>query len=205
MKNLLCFLVFTCVLVAVPAYADSDFTLFGAAQHQGSLTLQTAGATASSSTSFNPGTFGTFGIRYETGKVFGGEHTLAYSPKFLNTDARAFIYNSDFIVQVPLPKVKPYGTAGLGTIISWGTDAEGRPSLGKIGTRFAINYGGGIKVFPAGPVGLRLDIRGYMIPDAKFNLPSLTNPLDTVLSRGQNLNVLEAGIGIVFNIGNGGK
>jgi hypothetical protein len=64
-----------------------------------------------------------------------------------------------------------------------------------------LNYGGGIKVFPAGRVGIRFDIRGYRIPNAKFNLPSLTNPLDTLLSRGESLNVLEAGFGIIFNIG----
>src|SRR5262245_57134137 len=107
MKNLLCFLALTCVLVGVPAYAASDFTLFGAAQHQGSLSLRTASSTATSGTAFNPGTFGVFGIRYETGKVIGGEHTIAYAPKFLNTDAKAFIYNSNLLVQAPVPKVKP--------------------------------------------------------------------------------------------------
>src|SRR5262245_49306409 len=171
MKRLLCFLVLTCILADLPAYAASDFTLFGAAQHQGKLTVQSAGTTASSVTNFNPGSFGTFGIRYETGRVIGGEHTFAYTPNFLNGDAKGIIYNSNLFVQVPAPKVKPYVTAGLGTILTFGTDSAGRPSLTKIGTKFAMNYGGGIKIFAAGPVGVRFDIRGYLIPDVHFNLP----------------------------------
>jgi opacity protein-like surface antigen len=203
MKNLRCFLMLVCVLLAIPAYADSDLTLFGAAQHQGELTLQSAQTAATTTSNFNPGTFGTFGLRFSHGSVLGGEHTLAYAPHFLDVNTKAFIYNSDLLVQAPLPKAKPYVTAGLGTIISWGTDSAGRPSIGKIGTKFAINYGGGVKVLPAGPVGVRFDIRGYVIPGAKFNLvsPSITNPTATIQTQSQTLNMLEVGLGIVFAFG----
>ena len=77
----------------------------------------------------------------------------------------------------------------------------GRPSLGKIGTKFAMNYGGGVKVFPAGPIGVRFDIRGYLIPSVKFNLPLPTSPTATVQSQSQTLNMLEVGVGIVFAFG----
>ena len=127
MKNLRCFLVLTCILAAVPAYADGDITLFGAAQHQGKLTLQSATSTASNVSNFNPGTFGAFGLRFSHGKVVGGEHTIAYAPNFLEADTKAIIYNSNVLVQAPLPKVKPYVTAGLGSIFSFGTDSAGRP------------------------------------------------------------------------------
>ena len=201
MKNLRCFLVFTFIVAAIPAHADSDVTLFGAAQHQGKLTLQSASQTASTTSNFNPKTFGTFGIRFGHGKVFGGEHTIAYAPNFLEANTKAIIYNSDVLIQAPLPKAKPYVTAGMGSIFSFGTDDSGRPSIGKIGSKFAINYGGGVKVLPAGPVGLRFDIRGYLIPSVKFNLPSITNPAQTVQTQSQTLNMLEAGFGIIFAFG----
>jgi hypothetical protein len=200
MKNLRCFLVLTCVLAAVPAYAGSDLTLFGAVQRQGKLNVQSASATALSISNFTPGDFGTFGLRFSQGKVFGSEHTLAYAPHFIDGNTKAIIYNSDIMLQAPLPKVKPYLTAGLGSIFTWGTDSSGQPSFGKIGTKLAINYGGGIKVLPAGPVGIRFDIRGYTLPSVTFNLPSLLGS-GTVQSQSQTLNMLEAGVGVVFNFG----
>src|SRR5436190_5340055 len=139
MKNIGCFLVITCILGAVPVFADNDLTLFGAAQHQGKLNLQSATSTASSSSTFNPGTFGTFGIRFGHGRVVGGEHTFAYAPNFLEANTKAIIYNSNFLIQAPVPKVKPYGTVGLGTIYSFGEDDSGRPSLAKMGMKFALN------------------------------------------------------------------
>src|SRR6516162_5990749 len=209
MKNFCCFLLFLCVLVAIPAYADGDITIFGAVQHQGKLTLQSASATVNpcvtftTQCNFNPGSFGVFGARFSHGKVVGGEHTLAYVSNFLGGGAKAFIYNSDFMLQAPLPKVRPYAVAGLGTIFTWGSNSTGQPDFSKIGTKFALNYGGGLKIFPAGPVGVRFDIRGYAIPSASFNLPALVNPVNqsviaTVKSQTQTLNLLEVGLGVVF-------
>jgi Outer membrane protein beta-barrel domain len=201
MKKLGCFLLFACFLIAVPAYADGDLTLFGAAQHQGKLTLQAAQSAATTPTNFNPGTFGAFGIRFGHGKILGGEHTFAYAPNFLTNQSKAIIYNSDILVQAPLPKIRPYGTAGLGTVFSWGTDSSGQPALSKIGTKFALNYGAGLKVFPAGPIGVRFDIRGYIIPNARFNLPSAIvhgQVISTTQSQSQTLNMLEVGLGVVF-------
>lgn len=199
MKNLRCFLVLVCILAAVPAYAQSDFTLFGAAHRPGNLTLSSAAQTGSTISNFNPATFGAFGVRLGHGRIYGGEHTIIYSPNFLEKDTKAVIYNSNVLIQAPLPKARPYLTGGLGSIISFGTDAAGRPSLGKIGTKFAINYGGGVKVLPAGPVGVRFDIRGYLVPSVKLNLPTLQN--QTVKSESQNLKILEVGAGIVFSFG----
>jgi opacity protein-like surface antigen len=201
MKNFRCLILLTFVLTAATTHAESlDLTIFGAAQHQGKLTLQSASTVVTTTSSFNPGTFGTFGLRFGHGKVFGGEHTFAYAPNFLTSDSKAIIYNSNVMIQAPIPKIQPYGTAGLGAIFSWGTDDAGRPALGKIGEKFAINYGGGVKIFPAGPVGVRFDIRGYAIPSVKFNIPvpTLTNPTATIQSTSQTLNMFEAGIGVVF-------
>ena len=55
-----------------------------------------------------------------------------------------------------MKKVVPYFTVGAGLIHQYG--ASNTP----VGTKFAFNYGGGLK-FPriAGPLGLRFDMRGY--------------------------------------------
>jgi opacity protein-like surface antigen len=197
MKILGCFLGLMCVLAA-PVYAAGDFTIFGAAQHQGKLTFQSATSTAAATTGLDPRTFGVFGIRYGHGSVIGGEHTLAYAPNFLVSGGRALIYNSDLRIQAPLPKVTPYAGAGLGAIFTWaGSNSGLTQAIGDIGTRFAINYGGGVKIFPAGPVGVNFSIRGYTLPSVSFNLPSsIAN--QTVKTTNQNLNFFEYGFGVVF-------
>ena len=209
MKTLVCFLVFACILAAVPAFADSDLTIFGAAQHQGKLNLQTATSTSSTTGSFDPRNFGVFGIRYGHGKIIGGEHTLAYAPNFIISSSRAFIYNSNLRIQADLPKVKPYGTVGLGAVFTWSKDTNGSSfttpagtfqALGDMGTKFAINYGGGVAIMPAGPVGVKFDIRGYTLPSVSFNVASsIAN--QTVKTANQNVNLIEFGFGIVFKIG----
>jgi hypothetical protein len=187
------------IFAALPAYAESDLTLFGAAQHQGKLTLQSAQSTITTPSNFNPGTFGSFGIRFSHGKIFGGEHTFQYVPNFLSGDSKAIIYHSDFLLQAPLPKIRPYASAGLGFVATWGETSSGLPAISQIGTKFALNYGGGVKVFPAGPVGVRADIRGFVIPDSTFNIPIVVpTGLVTVPSQSQTLNLLEVSLGVVF-------
>jgi opacity protein-like surface antigen len=209
MKTLGCFLAFTLILAAVPAYADSDLTIFGAAQHQGKLNLQTATSTATTTSNLDPSTFGVFGVRYGHGKIIGGEHTLAFAPNFLVTSGRAIIYNSDLRLQVDAPKVKPYATAGLGAIFTWSknttpssvtTTSGALAAIGDIGTKFAINYGGGVKIMPAGPVGVRFDIRGYTLPSVSFNVPGSIAG-QTIKTTNQNVNFFEFGFGVVFKFG----
>jgi hypothetical protein len=175
MKKVGCFLMFLYAFTAIPASAN-DITLFGGVQRQGSLTLQEA-AQSGRTFSLNPTTFGVFGLRAGHGRVFGGEHTIAYTPNFIESQTKAVIYNSNLLLQVPLPKVKPYGTLGLGSIFTFGD------SPFDIGNKFAVNYGGGLKVLPAGPVGVRFDVRGYTVPRVQD----------------QTLNVLEVSIGVLFS------
>src|SRR5262249_37184047 len=85
--------VLTRILAAVPGFAASDVTIFGAAERQGNLTLQgtflnQASGTQTITDRLNPRTFGVFGIRYGHGKVIGGEHTLAYAPNFIESGGR---------------------------------------------------------------------------------------------------------------------
>jgi len=175
MKKLCCFLTVTFVLIAAPAFA-SDLTLFGGFQHQGKLTIKSAG-TAATSFVFDPKNFGVFGMRVGIGnKVYGQEHTVAYAANFIDSHSKSLILNSNFMVQVPLVVVRPYATAGAGLIHSTGS------GLSDIGTKFAVNYGGGVKGTIFGPVGMRFDVRGYAIPSIQS----------------QTLNIIEVSLGVVF-------
>jgi hypothetical protein len=106
-----------------------------------------------------------FGFRLATNFVplFGMEHTVAFSsdylfPKSISAvkDANGFVYNSNLIFNIPAKFVTPYITAGAGLVHQYGD-----PNL-PVGTKFAFNYGGGVKIPRiAGPLGLRFDMRGY--------------------------------------------
>jgi hypothetical protein len=106
-----------------------------------------------------------FGVRLATNFVpfFGMEHTVGFSsdylfPKSISAvkDAKGFVYNSNLIINIPAKFVTPYVTGGAGLIHQYGD------SNLPIGTKFAFNYGGGVKVSHiAGPLGLRFDMRGY--------------------------------------------
>jgi hypothetical protein len=175
MKILRSFLALSFIFFAVPAHAY-DFTVFGGVQHQGKLTLN-SGAQQARNITFDPRNFGVFGARFGHGRVFGGEHTIAYTPNFIDSQTKAVIYNSNLLIQAPVPKVKPYATVGLGSIFTAGD------SITDIGNKFAINYGAGVKVIPAGGVGVRFDVRGYTVPSVQD----------------QTLNIIEVSVGVVFS------
>jgi opacity protein-like surface antigen len=167
--------------------ADLDLTVFGGVQRQGKLTLRSApSTTVNLLRTINSTNFGVFGVRFGHGRVFGGEHTLALAPNFIDADTKAVIYNSNFRIQAPLPVVRPYGTVGLGLI---GTSGDG---LGSFGTKFALNYGGGVKFMPAGPVGVNVDVRGYAVPSTEFKV---------FTTESQRVDFLEVTVGVVFAFG----
>jgi len=134
-----------------------------------------------------------FGLRVNNSLLpaIGLEHTLAFSPDYLTPKAvlfarnsRGFVYNTNLIVNIPIKKFVPYGTVGIGLIRQYGSpDAP-------IGTKLALNYGGGIKfVRLAGPLGLRFDLRGYRAMNINF------------LSSKNSLNIFEASIGLMLTFG----
>lgn len=161
-------------LFSLPAYS-SDVTLFGGVQRQSKLTLKSA-AQGASALPFDPRNFGVMGIRIGKGRVLANEQTFAYSPNFIDSQSKALIISSNLVIQAPMKAAKPYVTAGLGLIRSSGSG----PS--SIGTKTALNYGAGLKLKIAGPVGLRFDARGYKIPKVQS----------------QTLNVLEVTVGVIF-------
>jgi hypothetical protein len=152
------------VLFSIPAFAqDSDLTIFAGVQIPGKITLSNAastGTTGATQIVTDPKNAGTFGVRFGHGKVFGTEQTFAYNPNFLANKAKALILHSNIRIQVPAPVLKPYVTAGLGTIMTFGT------GLSDIGSKFAVNYGGGVRVM-AGPIGVNAGLRGYAVPSVQ--------------------------------------
>jgi hypothetical protein len=135
----------------------ADLTFFVGGANPGSINYRNVKASLDSSP--------IFGIRLATSIVpyFGLEHTLAFSSDYLFPrnisaikDANGFVYNSNLIFNIPVGKVVPYLTAGAGVVHQYGDRDM------PVGTKFAFNYGGGLK-FPGlvGPLGLRLDMRGY--------------------------------------------
>ena len=135
-----------------------DVTVFGGAQNPGKLTFETAPGSANNFIqTFDPHTFGVMGLRFGHGGLLGGEHTISYSPNFLEGGTHAVNLHSNLRVMPTFAFVKPYATAGLGAIFTGGN------TLADFGTKFGFNYGGGVTL-SGGPLGVNLDVRGYTIP-----------------------------------------
>ncbi len=172
-----------CVVSLTSNAAILDLTAFGGFQNPGKLTFETApGSATNLIQNFDPKTFGVFGARFGHGGLIGGEHTLAYAPKFLNSDTYAVIYNSNLRVMPTISFVKPYATAGIGLV------ATGGNSIADFGTKFGFNYGGGVTLTGA-VVGLNLDVRGYAVPKVSV-VGYTTQP---------RLDFLQASAGITFH------
>ena len=143
-----------------------------------------------------------FGLRYGNSflRYLGLEHTLAFSPDFMfpsNNDcgghpdaeatyacweeAKGFIYNSNLMLNFPDmdDRMVPFLTAGVGLVHQYGD--RNLP----FGTKLAFNYGGGVK-FPnlAGPLGARVDLRGYRAG---------------IISK--SVNMLEISVGVMVSFG----
>jgi opacity protein-like surface antigen len=166
-------------LTLVPAHA-ADLTIFGGMQHPGKLSLRSV-LDNSTTIPLDPRDFGTFGFRVSHGGILGGETTLAYSPNFISSENSAFIFNGNLMVQVPTAVVRPYATAGVGTVWVRGDTISALEAI--TGSKFAINYGGGVKFRLAGPLGGQFDARGYSLSSVQS----------------ERLNMLEVSVGVLFS------
>ncbi len=151
------------VVAAVSLFADrsaaADITFFIGGVNPGSISVDNVRTSLDGSP--------IFGFRLGTNFVpsFGLEHTLAFSSDYLFPqnipairEAKGFVYNSNLILSMPAGKFIPYLTAGIGVVHQYG-DLDM-----PVGTQFAFNYGGGLKLPRlAGPLGLRFDMRGYRV------------------------------------------
>jgi len=113
-----------------------------------------------------------YGVRIgnDFSRYFGMEYTLAVSPDYLFPtvnkltdeaervrEARGFLGSGNLVMNFPdVGELFPFLTAGVGLVHQYGD--RNLP----VGTKFAFNYGGGVK-FPnlVGPLGARVDLRGY--------------------------------------------
>ncbi len=175
------FCAFLLLLFTVSSSAHAaDFTLFGGFHLPGKLTLGRAlnAGTPDLEVLTDPKNFGVFGARlFRSTAPFGAEYTVAYSPKFLDSNSNALIYNVNLRANLPTPVIGPYVTAGLGGIRAGGSGP------GAFGNKFAFNYGGGLKITLVGPVGLRFDVRGYSVRSVED----------------QTLNLVEASVGLSYS------
>jgi hypothetical protein len=173
------------------AMAAGQFSIFGGYLNPGDRNLSNVGSSVQTGLQFR-GT-ALYGLRGEADflKVLGIEQNLAFSPRLFNatlfpngvqgSDARGILYSSNLVVNVPIGHFVPFATAGVGLLKAWNFDVNPLSD-----TKFAVNYGGGIKLNRlAGPVGLRFDLRGWSVRDVF----------------GENLNMFEASGGITFTWG----
>lgn len=180
-----------CVVALVMGVAQANagggqLTLYGGYLHPGELNLDSV------RTGLSLRGTSLYGVRAEFDflKVFGVEQNFGFSPRLFNStlfpegssaDVRGFLYSTNLVVNVPMGRLVPYATAGLGLVKPWGVD------FNTFDTTFAGNYGGGIKMNRLiGPAGLRFDIRGWRTAD--------------IANQG-GINLFEATGGITFSWG----
>lgn len=177
------------LVTASSAAVGADLTLFVGGQGGGSLKVDLAADPVGTIRDLSGGAV--LGVRLNTGllPLLGLEHTIGFSSDFLfpdggpfNSSAHGFIYSTNLVLGVPVGKVVPYLTGGLGFVHQTGD----LPGDVKVGTRFAANFGGGVKFTRLfGPAGLRFDVRGY-----NAQSPSWSS---------SRINFVEASGGIVFS------
>ena len=185
------------LLIAISAFAGmaaaADFSVFVGAEMPGSVNYENIKMALDNGPVFGL-RFGNSFIRY-----LGTEHTFAYSPDFMFPgdnnkecigipgpaagedcvmkstweEAKGFLYSSNLMLNFPDIdyRIVPFVTAGVGLIHQYGD--RNLP----FGTKLAFNYGGGVK-FPnlAGPLGARVDLRGYRagVLSKKVNMVELS-------------------------------
>ncbi len=160
MRYVRCFLAIAALSWAAAANAQ-DLTLYGGFHNPGALQLSPAvGGIRETARQplTDPRNFGVFGVRlYNSDAPLGFEHTVSFSPNFVNSDAWAILAHSNLRAEAPATVIRPYVTAGLGVLYAAGD------GLAAIGGKFGWNYGGGVRASVMPPVGVRIDVRGYSI------------------------------------------
>jgi hypothetical protein len=148
------------LMIAMPARA-ADFSFFVGGVMPGTVSFHNVKTSLDNSPVYG------FRVGMKLVPHFGLDHTLAFSSDYLFprsltdvTEAKGISYNSNLVFNLPvhLKHAVPFVTAGAGFVHQYGDSDL------PVGTRFAINYGGGVK-FPriAGPLGVRFDLRGYNV------------------------------------------
>jgi hypothetical protein len=153
------------------------FAMGGWLRAQSELELFTGGYSPGSEitgTDFDNGALLGFRLGHSIARIFGTEFSYTYVKSLQevgkNFDGHANLLNGNFLLQLPLGKPVPFVTLGLGSIIG-----ESNTFL-RVKSAFAWNAGGGLKIRRmGGPVGLRVDVRYYKVPDGVeiFGVPDI--------------------------------
>ena len=164
--------------------------MLGGFQHPGTLTLSSGvggvgGAIGVPSTNspddlsgfqIDPKDFGIFGVRlYRSAAPLGLEHTVAYSPNFIDSDGNGLSLQYE---SAGWNCPHPYsGLTRQPVGVSFVREAAGLPASGRSSV---LTMGAGLILEVMAPVGLRFDVRMYSIRGVEDH----------------TLNVLESSIGI---------
>lgn len=156
MRNLILTFMLAGTLAAVPA----------AAQTTGGLATPFIGVVADTPTDDSRTVYGgSIGL---TGRVVGFEVDLGYSPNFFESEDDFGDFGSsgsvttvmgNLLVGLPLGRVRPYGTVGVGLMRSNLELIDVFDDLDR--NDFGINYGGGLMIFFSDNVGIRGDVRQF--------------------------------------------
>ncbi|MCC6161847.1 MAG: porin family protein [Acidobacteria bacterium] len=155
--------ILTSFILATAAAASTTPT---AAQTTGGIITPFIGVTTNTPTDENRTVYGgSFGV---TGRIVGVELDLGYAPNFfededdfgeLDSNGNVTTVMGNLLVGVPLGKVRPYGTVGLGLM---------RADLGLLDffddlsrNDLGVNYGGGVMVFVSDRIAVRGDLRQF--------------------------------------------
>jgi len=155
--------ILTSFILATAAAASTTPT---AAQTTGGIITPFIGVTTNTPTDENRTVYGgSFGV---TGRIVGVELDLGYAPNFfededdfgeLDSNGNVTTVMGNLLVGVPLGKVRPYGTVGLGLM---------RADLGLLDffddlsrNDLGVNYGGGVMVFVLDRIAVRGDLRQF--------------------------------------------
>jgi hypothetical protein len=165
MKKLIAATIFVLFLLCTnQALAGGQLSLYTGYLNPGNLNMQTVG------TGLSLRGTALYGARveYDFLKILGIEENFGFSPRVFDSvlfpsaasDVRGFLYSTNLVVNVPLSHFVPYVTGGFGFAKPWG------PSFISFDATFAGNYGGGVKLNKLiGPMGLRLDMRGWRLKE----------------------------------------
>jgi hypothetical protein len=149
------------ILSFAPYLFAGDITIFAGFQNpKDRISTLQVGRVGPREIPFDTSLGSVFGARLSWGKRLGFEQSLALSPHFFDSHLHAFNTQSTIVINISTSRIIPYATAGAGVVTTWGD------SIRDIGTKFMLNYGGGVKFSHlAGPISFRLDLRGYTIPN----------------------------------------
>ena len=116
-------------VVSAGTLQAQDLTVFGGFQHPGTLTLRSGVDEVSRVVGVQSGTFpgdlpgfhidpkdfGIFGMRlYRSAAPLGLEHTVAYSPSFIDSGGSAFLYSTNLRLELPRSALPRAGLGWLG-------------------------------------------------------------------------------------------